>query len=83
MLRQNVYKLIDGERAYQDRQTNHSSTHDANHSVSDWIIFMEHQIQEAKEAIYFVNREEALKRIRKATALGVVCMENNETPPRV
>ncbi len=83
MLRQNVYKLIDGERAYQDRQTNHSSAHDANHSVSDWVIFMEYQIQRAKEEIYILHREEALNRIRKATALGVVCMENNETPPRI
>lgn len=82
MKREDVYKLIDGERDYQDSLPNHSQAHDLNHSVGDWLIFMEHQIDKAKTAFYELDTTMALRHIRKATALGVVCMEYNDTPER-
>ena len=84
MHRKDVYKLIDGERAYQlERHRNHPKPHmDEDHSVADWIVYMEYQIQEAKLQIYDLDIDRALESVRKITALGVACMEYNETPPR-
>ena len=84
MTRFEVYKIIDGERAYQlERHRNHNKPHrDEGHSVADWIIYMEYQIQEAKLQIYDLDIDRALENVRKITALGVACMEYNETPPR-
>ena len=80
MQRKDVYELIDGEREHQD--LTNTEEHDIEHSVSDWVLFMRYQLQKAELALYYLNPELALERIRKATALGVVCMEHNETPPR-
>ncbi len=82
MERKDVYKLIDGEREYQNMLPQHSKELDFNHSVGDWIIYMEHLIIKAKEEIYQLNEIEAMSYIRKATAVGVAAMENNETLSR-
>jgi len=84
MTRFEVYKLIDGERAYQlERHRNHNRPHrDEDHSVADWIIYIECHIERAKLMIYHLETEAALEHVRKITALGVACMEYNETPPR-
>lgn len=82
MKRGDVYKLIDGERDYQDSRENHSAFLDGAAKVADWIIYMEYQLQEAKKAVYFLRSDIALEHVRKVTALGIVCMENNETSAR-
>jgi len=43
---------------------------------------MEEHLNRAKKAIYDLDETNALEQIRKATALGVACMEYNETPAR-
>ena len=80
MRREDVYKLIDGEREHQN--LTNTEEHDLSHSVSDWVLYMKHQLQKAEEALYYINPQTALTRIRKVVALGVVCMECNETRPR-
>ena len=84
MKREDVYKLIDGERAYQiERHKNHKVPHrDEDHSVADWITYIEYNVTKVKFWIYHLETEHALREIRKVTALGVACMEYNETPPR-
>ena len=86
MERQDVYKLIDGERKYQlqrHENVNAKVPHrDEDHHVSDWIIYIEQQLSFAKSEIYNLNIKRALSHIRKATALGVACMEYNKTEPR-
>jgi len=84
MNRKDVYKIIDGERDYQiKRHKNHPVKHkDVNHSVADWVIYMENQLNKAKEHIYNLDTASALEQVRKVTALGVACMELNETKYR-
>jgi len=86
MDRSQVYELIDEERDYQcDRhevKTAEFPHRDEDHSVADWLIYMEHHLREAKWFVYNLNHPDALREIRKIAALGVACMEYNDTPPR-
>lgn len=82
MNRKDVYKLIDGERDYQDLDVHQVGHDDSKCSVADWLIFIEKQIEEAKVAVYNLRGDIALEHIRKITALGIACMEYNDTKPR-
>ena len=86
MERTEVYKLIDEEREYQLQRhefVNAEFPHrDKDHHVADWIIYMETQLEEAKKEVYSLDTNKALSHIRKVAALGVACMEYNETPSR-
>lgn len=82
MERKDVYKLIDGERDYQDSLQHHSAAHDESHSLSDWLLFIEHYMDKAKANLFYFQDGEAKAQIRKIAALCVVCMEHNETAPR-
>jgi len=81
MNRQDVYKLIDGERDYQDKKWIRPES-DVDHSIADWLIYMEEMLIRAKKELYFLKYDLALEFIRKLTALGVACMECNETKSR-
>lgn len=83
MMREDVYKLIDGERAYQEAMPLHQDKmQQTNTPVAAWIIYMEKQLTGAKNSIYRMSEREALAFIRKCTAVGVACMEHNDTPAR-
>ena len=83
MKRSEVYKLIDGEREYQDSaRPLVGAKPDSEHSVADWVLFLEHLLSEAKYEIYNIDDAAALQYVRKLTAVGVACMENHETKPR-
>ena len=82
MKRKQVYKLIDSERDYQDALPNHSTKLDETHPVASWILFMEQHLNNAKREIYALDPIAALEEVRKVAALGVACMENNDTPER-
>ena len=81
MKREDVYKLIDGERDYQDAKPPRPEV-DAVTPVSSWLIYIQEHTFRANLAIYNLNEQEALEHIRKITALGVACMEYNDTPAR-
>ena len=81
MEREKVYKLIDTERRYQERYCG-DKDHDLNHSLSDWILFIERHTEKAKKALYKGSNGTALAEIRKISALCVACMECKETQPR-
>lgn len=80
--RQEVYWAINDERDYQDRKWNENTTTSAGkHSVSEWLVYMQDYLT---EAIHQVSRgadpkasEDALHTVRKITAMGVACMEQN------
>ena len=89
MKREDVYKLIDVERNYQDSRWDGiilSETaaieSDKDKSVAEWIIYMEQLLNQAKAGVYSLDKDGALEFIRKTTAVGVACMEYNETPSR-
>lgn len=88
MNRQEVYKLIDGERDYQDKRWNcDTTTSCGKHTVEEWIMYMEDYLAEAKHILCRNPRQEADNKamdiIRKVTGMGVAAMEQNETPARI
>jgi hypothetical protein len=87
MKRTDVYKLIDGERDYQDatwvaRRTA-DGTPDEEKPVAEWINYIEYHLSKAKERVYHLDTEGALAEIRKVTALGVRTMEIHGAPERI
>lgn len=82
MNRADVFKLIDGERQYQDSLPHHSAEQDANTPVAAWLVYIETHLAKAKERIYYLDPPKALEEVRKIAALAVACMENNRTNPR-
>ncbi len=92
MIRQEVYKLIDREREYQKFWDEKRKTEpcgggaqllDKDKPVESWILWMEQYLSLAREAATkSINKIAALENIRKVVAMGVACMEYNETPPR-
>jgi hypothetical protein len=87
MNRNDVYKLIDGERAYQNQLWNEDTTITKNiHTPEEWIMYMQDYLAEASHILSRyaaqVSRPQAMQIIRKVAALGVAAMEDIETEPR-
>lgn len=90
MKRENVYKLIDSERDYQDsRWDDHLETRsgkndilDRDKSIAEWLTYIEFHLAEAKHSVYALESKRAKESIRKIAALAVACLENNECPAR-
>ena len=88
MKREDVYKLIDSEREYQNkwdklRTEKELPLRDKYATVESWILWMEEYLLRARmAATNSVDKTEAFECIRKVTVLGVACMENNDTKAR-
>jgi hypothetical protein len=86
MERKEVYKLIDGERDYQDEtwvaRRTADGTPDEEKPVAEWINYIEYHLSKAKEKVYHLDTKAALAEIRKVTALGVRTMEIHGAPER-
>lgn len=86
--RSEVYAAIDGERAYQDSRWNASTTEsEGKHTVAEFILYMEHYLTQARVLVSTqpdpkANRD-GLDFLRKVTALGVACMEQNGVVERI
>lgn len=79
--RLSVYLRIDEERLYQEaRHGGHQ------HSVTEWLVYMRDYIEEALHTMSRhadpVASTRAMHNVRKATALGVACMEQHGAPSR-
>lgn len=80
--REIVYEAINGEREYQDKRWNVDTTTTAGlHSVTEFVLFMEYYLTEARRSLSTQGDPKAshdgLDFVRKVTALGVACMEQN------
>ena len=87
MERQEVYKLIDGERTYQDMRWNETTTSSGGkHSPEEWFMYIEDYIHEAKHELSRLPNAIAVPRamsiMRKVGAMAVAAMEQNGAPPR-
>ena len=82
MERKDVYKLIDGERNYQDAKWGTRRTADEipdeEKLVAEWINYIEFHLSKAKERVYHLDTEGALAEIRKVSALGVIPLHLNK-----
>ena len=78
-----VYDAIDSERTYQETRWD-----DRTHTTIEYLLFMEHCLSEARRLASTTDLSERLAEIevlnfvRRVTALGVVCMEDNGAPAR-
>ena len=80
-----VYKVVDGERDYQDAQTGNAKRHKDQPPMTpgELILCMEKCLSDARNAWYTPNGGvECLPFIRKVTALGVQTMERWGAPKR-
>lgn len=81
MTREEIYKIIDAERNYQD--TKWGLQHDANHEVESYILYMEDYLNEARHLLSHANGVEGgLDVLRKVVALGIACFESHGVPER-
>jgi len=75
--RDEVYRRLSGERDYQDaRWPGHR------HTPLEFAAFMQHYINEAISRDTKGDTDGCLESLRKATALGVACFEENGVPAR-
>jgi len=86
MKREDVYKLIDGERDYQNKRWSSVASQGTHDTPEAWLLYMEDYIAEAK---HIVSREagetaysKAMEIIRKVAGMCVAAMEEIDTAPR-
>ena len=86
MERKEVYKILDGERDYQDKKwtvrNEQNGVPDEKKPITEWLTYMEHHLEKAKDSVYYLNTDDILARIRIITALGVRAMEIYGSPER-
>lgn len=86
--RENVYKALDTERAYQDAKGEAHGGRAHTHELEAYVIYMDDYLTELKHQlsrIWVDDGEapvEALHTLRKITALGVAAMEEHGAPCR-
>jgi hypothetical protein len=84
--REDVYKAIDSERAYQDAGKGNAKRHASapkTMSPGEFILCMEQCLSDARATWYKPDGGEAcLDFVRKVSALGVHCMELHGAPLR-
>lgn len=78
MKKTEIFKKVDSEISYQDLKEKNN-----NKSISDYIIKIEHHLNEAKNAKYYSYDDECLSRVRKIAALAIQCLEDFGCPERI
>ena len=82
MDRTEVYRLIDGERTYQDAMEDKNGWQKKK-AVGEWIVLMNHYVTKLNETWSVSTGDtEALGVMRKLAGIAVHCMEQNGAPPR-
>jgi hypothetical protein len=71
--RQVAFEIIKRRRAEQDRK--HGSLEQHSHSIAEWVLIMEGELQEAKTAWIKKGEAAALHEIADVTAVGFACLE--------
>ena len=81
-----VYAMLDGERDYQDLLWGSTFT-EGQHSAGEYLVYIQDYLTEAMHQATRAPEPEStqnvLHTIRKITAMGVACMEQNGAPPRM
>lgn len=82
MKRSEVYKLIDEEREYQDKQWGKGKFN----SIEEWLVYIEDYINESKHIVTRGTKENTYHRcmcnFRKIAAMAVCAMEQYDTMSR-
>lgn len=84
-----AFEAIESERAYQNKRwsvTPGYPTGHNPHSVTEWLVYMQHYAAEGLKAVTLASEPETnragLEFARKVAALGVACMEEHGAPRR-
>ena len=81
MKREDVYKVLDGERDYQDSKWGVQT--DQGKRTENFIVYMQAYLNQAVNDITFNKGDEkALDTLRKVVGLGIACFEINGVPKR-
>lgn len=85
--RQEVFALIEGERAYQETRWNEKTTpSEGNHSPQEWLSYIRDYTEEAlhigARESDATSRQKQMNIMRKIATLAVAAMENNGAPAR-
>lgn len=81
--RTRVYRVLDGERAYQDAKGVAYGGEPHKHELESYVLYMENYLLELKNVLSRVwmppgkANTQALDILRKVTALGVAAMEEH------
>jgi hypothetical protein len=84
-----VCALLKGEREYQDKRwnTDGDPSKPHQHTPEEWILYIEDYLQRARHTLACHDEDVAypvtLEILRKITAMGVACLEQNGCNPRV
>lgn len=76
MKRNEVYRIIDGERVYQQAQGQPDS-----HTADEWLLIMDYYMNQAWNEGEDTD-DDRLASIRKVVAVGVAALEQHGCPPR-
>jgi len=87
MNRNDVYKLIDGERDYQEKKWNINTTESGGfHSFEEWVVYIEDYLSEMKHILARQPSSQvemqAADIMRKIAAMAVCSMEQHGAPAR-
>ncbi len=82
MERTEVYKLIDGERDYQEWRWTDSETPDEDKPPIEWLSYIRYHADRCEISNYELGKEAAMEEIRKIAALAVRAMEIHGCPAR-
>lgn len=81
--REDVYRIIDGERDYSDGIWESEDKVDSEKSVAEWLVYMRYHLDQAFNDVYMMSDECAMSQVRRIAGLAVACMEYNEVSPRL
>lgn len=83
--REDVYATLNGERDYQDSLSSTSETAGV-HTLAEWALYIDAYSNDLKQLLSHTWGPEStwkgLEILRKITAMGVACMEQNGAVPR-
>lgn len=88
MKREDVYRMIDSERVYQDKKwskDNHKESRDSlDRTIDEFATYIQGYTNQLIEVCSRTDEgEPKLEVIRKITALGVACGEKHGLPERI
>lgn len=86
MERTEVYKLIDGERDYQDwrwtEEIKKDRVPDEDKRPAEWLNYIKYHLEQGEISNYMLSKEQTMSEIRKIAALAVRAIEIHGCPER-
>lgn len=81
MKREDIYKILDTERDFQDQAWD--GEEHRTHEVGTFIVYIEHYLNQARTRVSTdINTNGALNELRKVAALAIACFEAHGVPNR-